>query len=168
MSPVKFSSGRAVLLLTRCALGGVFLYAAWTKLSQPWALFAMSINAYQLLPEWSVTLLARTLPWAELALGALLIAGWALRMAATIASILLAGFFAVMLRSFLAGNTGIDCGCFGVGEALSGQTLLRDAALGMLSFGLTLAAFRENKNRADAPAAQPAAFAAGEAGETAK
>ena len=34
---------RAVALLLRLALGGIFVYAAWSKLKDPWALFAMGI-----------------------------------------------------------------------------------------------------------------------------
>ena len=66
---------RAVLLVLRLALGGVFVYAAWTKLRQPWVVFAFSIDAYHVLPEWAVTLVARTLPWVELMTGLLLLAG---------------------------------------------------------------------------------------------
>ena len=40
-----------VRLLLRLMLAVVFLYAAWTKLRQPWLVFALSIDAYQLLPE---------------------------------------------------------------------------------------------------------------------
>ena len=38
-------------------------------------LFAMTVDAYGMLPQWAVILVARTLPWAELLLGLLLIAG---------------------------------------------------------------------------------------------
>lgn len=131
---------RALILLTRLALGGVFVYAAYTKLRVPWAIFAMAINSYQLLPESAVIFVARTLPWTELALGVLLIVGWKLRYVAAAASLLLVSFFALMLRSYFKG-LGIDCGCFGVGEALSVQTLARDAALVVLSLLLTVAAF---------------------------
>ena len=44
---------RYVLIALRVALAVVFLYAAYTKLRQPWLLFAMSIDAYQMLPEWA-------------------------------------------------------------------------------------------------------------------
>ncbi len=37
-------------LLLRFALGIIFLYAAWTKISRPWELFAMAIDSYGLLP----------------------------------------------------------------------------------------------------------------------
>jgi uncharacterized membrane protein YphA (DoxX/SURF4 family) len=119
---------RRVLLALRLLLGAVFLYAAWTKLRQPWLLFAMSIDSYQLLPEWAVLFLARTLPWLELLLGALLIAGFALRYVTVATSALLVVFFGMMLRSYGKGM-GIDCGCFGVGEALSAKTLVRDGLL---------------------------------------
>ena len=127
---------RATLRLAlRLLLGAVFLYASYTKLRQSWLLFALSIDSYQLLPEWAVLTLARTLPWLELLLGVLLIAGWRLTAAAAAAAVVLAGFFAVMLYSYARG-AGIDCGCFGVGEALSARTLIRDGAL--LAAAITL------------------------------
>lgn len=115
-------------LVLRLLLGAVFVYAAYTKLRQSWLLFALSIDSYQLLPEWGVLAVARTLPWLELGLGLLLIAGLWLRYVAVAAATLLGGFFTVMAISYARG-TGIDCGCFGVGEALSITTLARDGAL---------------------------------------
>ena len=117
-----------IILLLRCLLGAVFLYAAYTKLSQSWLLFALSIDSYQLLPEWAVLVFARTLPWTELALGVLLLSGWKTRYVSIGATAILALFFSVMVYQY-AGGTGIDCGCFGVGEALSAKTLARDGAL---------------------------------------
>ena len=58
-------------LARRLLLGAVFIYAAYTKLRQSWLLFALSIDSYQMLPEWAVLAVARTLPWFELALGVL-------------------------------------------------------------------------------------------------
>jgi putative oxidoreductase len=115
-------------LLLRLVLGAVFVYAAYTKLRQSWLLFALSIDSYQLLPEWGVLALARTLPWLELATGVLLIGGVWLRYTSVAATLLLALFFGVMVWSYARG-AGIDCGCFGVGEALSLRTLARDGAL---------------------------------------
>ena len=66
---------RRITLVLRVVLAGVFLYAAYTKLRQPWLLFAMSIDAYGLLPEWGVLTTARVLPWLELAIGVLLLTG---------------------------------------------------------------------------------------------
>src|SRR5207237_46141 len=127
---------RGLRLLLRLLLGAVFVYAAYTKLRQSWLLFALSIDSYQLLPEWAVLALARTLPWFELAVGLLLVAGAWLRSASIAGMLLLALFFGVMVWSY-ARRAGIDCGCFGVGEALSAKTLARDGAL--LAAAITLA-----------------------------
>ncbi len=132
---------RKALLAVRILLGLVFLYAAYTKLRQPWLLFALSIDSYRLLPEWAVLTLARTLPWLELVLGGALIAGFRLTISASIATVLLGGFLAVMIRSYFHGR-GIDCGCFGFGEALSGKTLARDSLLFACAVGLVLGSLR--------------------------
>jgi uncharacterized membrane protein YphA (DoxX/SURF4 family) len=119
---------RWLRLLLRLMLAGVFLYAAWTKLRQPWLMFALSIDAYQLLPEWAVLTTARVLPWLELAIGVLLLIGVWLRYISILAAAILGVFFAIMLLSFGKGM-GIDCGCFGVGEPLTAKTLARDGLL---------------------------------------
>src|SRR5579864_5341376 len=127
---------RRLMVILRLALGAVFVYAAYTKLRQPWLLFAMSIDAYQVLPEWAVLTLGRTIPWLELALGILLATGFGLRYAAAGASILLAAFFAIMLQAYIKGM-GIDCGCFGLGEKISPLTLTRDGVF--LAMAIVLA-----------------------------
>jgi len=128
-------------LVLRIVLGCVWLYAAYTKLRQPWLLFAMSIDAYRILPEWAVLTIARTLPWAELAIGLLLIAGLALRYVSIAGTLILMVFFGVMLTAYSRG-LGIDCGCFGVGEALSWKTLVRDGSLLAASAGLAFLSWR--------------------------
>lgn len=125
-SPNKFL--RLILVLLRVALGGVFIYAAWVKLREPWALFAISIDGYHLLPQWAVTVVARTLPWFEMLLGVILIAGLWRRISTVAASALLTLFFSLMVRAAVRGQT-IDCGCFGPGEAISPLTLVRDGSL---------------------------------------
>jgi uncharacterized membrane protein YphA (DoxX/SURF4 family) len=135
---------RWLLLLCRIALGAVFLYAAYTKLSQPWLVFALSIDSYQLLPEWAVMFIARWLPWFELVLGVLLIAGIGLRYVGVASCALLLVFFGIMVRSYSKG-LGIDCGCFGVGEALSPKTLIRDGILVLMSIVVAVSAFRRPK-----------------------
>ncbi len=132
---------RWLLLILRVVFAVVFLYAAYSKLRQPWLLFAMAIDAYHLLPQWAVMTLARTLPWCELALGILLLAGFWLRQVALAASLLLALFFGVMVRSYVKGLE-IDCACFGFGEAISVKTLIRDGLLVASSVSLTVLAFR--------------------------
>jgi putative oxidoreductase len=133
-------------LALRVLLGAVFLYAAYTKLRQSWLLFALSIDSYQLLPEWAVLALARTLPWLELLIGLLLLAGWKLRYVSLAATALLGLFFGVMLFQYARG-AGIDCGCFGVGEALSMKTLLRDGMLLGASVWLVTLSFNAEAQR---------------------
>jgi len=156
MNSFRSKTVRAFLLLVRLALGGVFLYAAWVKLREPWLLFAMSIDAYQVLPQWAVLAVARTLPWLELALGILLIAGLWRRASTVAASVLLTLFFGLMVRAYIRGQT-IDCGCFGPGEAISPLTLLRDGSLLAGAVLLTVRSFRSPRGRRTPP--QPASDA---------
>lgn len=134
-------SRRWVVLILRVVLAAVFVYAAWSKLRQPWLVFAMAIDAYDLLPQWAVMTLARALPWVELALGILLLTGLWLRQAAVVASALLMVFFGVMLRSYAKGLE-IDCACFGLGEAISLKTLVRDGVLVLSAVALAALACR--------------------------
>jgi uncharacterized membrane protein YphA (DoxX/SURF4 family) len=129
-------------LALRLVLGAVFVYAAYTKLRQSWLLFALSIDSYQLLPQWAVLTLARTLPWVELTLGVLLVAGAWLRYTSIAAGAILALFFTVMVYQYAKG-AGIDCGCFGVGEALSWKTLARDGVLLTSAIALVWLAWRK-------------------------
>lgn len=132
---------RKFTIVLRLLLSAVFVYAAWTKLSQPWLVFALSIDAYRLLPEWAVLTVARSLPWMELVLGIFLAAGFWLRYTALATALLLAGFYAAMIWAFAQGAA-IDCGCFGVGEAVSARTLARDGVLLLAALSLTGLAFR--------------------------
>jgi uncharacterized membrane protein YphA (DoxX/SURF4 family) len=134
---------RHLLLALRLITAAVFLYAAYTKLREPWLVFAMSIDAYQLLPQWAVLTLGRTIPWLELMLGLMLATGFALRYAAPAAAILLGVFFGVMVHAFAQGLK-IDCGCFGLGEPISARTLLRDGVLLAVSVTLAFLALRRS------------------------
>jgi uncharacterized membrane protein YphA (DoxX/SURF4 family) len=135
---------RTLLLVVRVVIGAVFGYAAWAKLRDPWQLFAMSVDAYHLLPDWGVNVVARALPWLELLLAIVLIAGVWRRVSTTVASFLLALFFALMVRAYLRGEQ-INCGCFGAGEAISPLTMLRDGALLAASLLLTVRSFLHRK-----------------------
>ncbi len=130
-----------VLRILRIFLGVIFVYAAWTKLQHPWTMFALSIDAYQLLPEWAVLAIARTLPGLELVIGILLLTGFALRYVALAAALILAMFFSIMLFSWGKGMA-IDCGCFGLGDALTWKSLVRDGALLVSAMILAWSAFR--------------------------
>jgi uncharacterized membrane protein YphA (DoxX/SURF4 family) len=127
---------RAVALVLRLGLGAIFVYSAWSKLKDSWALFAMAVDSYQVLPLWGVQWVARTLPWVELLIGVLLIVGRWMRVTTVACSVLLLVFFGLMIRAHLKGME-INCGCFGTGEAISWRTLLRDGAMVAGSLVLT-------------------------------
>lgn len=135
-----------LLIAGRIVLGGIFIYAAYTKFRNPWMLFAMAIDSYQILPVWATEILGRALPWVELLLGLLLLVGWQVRWVAAGAALLLAGFFTVMVVAYSRG-LGIDCGCFGVGEKLGPWTLSRDGLLVLLAFAVTVGAFLAHRTR---------------------
>ncbi len=146
---------RAIALLLRVALGGVFVYAAWVKLREPWELFALAITSYKTaLPLGAVEIVARTLPWLELALGLLLIAGIWLRVSSTITSLLLVGFLGLLIRAKMLGLE-ISCGCFSNSEPISLWTMLRDGSLLGGSLLLTGYAFRRPATRPRRAAAEP-------------
>jgi uncharacterized membrane protein YphA (DoxX/SURF4 family) len=128
-------------------LGAIFVYAAWLKLRDPWQIFAMSIDSYRILPLKAVELAAHVIPWLELTIGMLLIAGVWLRISGPIVSLLLLTFFALMVRAYAKGMA-IDCGCFGPGEAISWKTLLRDGALVAAALLVTTMAFLNRRKTA--------------------
>src|SRR5215469_14871569 len=110
---MKAPHASRLAIVLRIALGLIFVYAAYVKLFQfvdgrlhllPWQLFAMAIDSYQLLPQIAVEILARTLPWFELALGVLLIAGRWLRFSSISTSLLLAVFLSLMVRAYAKGQ----------------------------------------------------------------
>ena len=128
-------------LALRVVLGLIFCYAAYTKLRQPWLVFAMSIDAYRVLPPSAVFAVARALPWFELVVGLLLLSGKFVKYAAIGSTVLLFAFYTLMIRAYIAGG-GIDCGCFGVGETVSAVTLTRDGVLLACALALSFLAFR--------------------------
>jgi uncharacterized membrane protein YphA (DoxX/SURF4 family) len=129
---MTFSRSKAIAALVvvlRLVLGGIFIYAGYLKLRDPWQLFAASIASYELVPMWMAEIVAKVLPWFEVAAGAGLLIGWRLLPAASIATaLLLLVFNALIWKAFLQGKE-IDCGCFGPGEALTWKTLVRDGSM---------------------------------------
>jgi uncharacterized membrane protein YphA (DoxX/SURF4 family) len=138
---------RWLLIIGRLILGAIFVYAAWAKLRLPWIDFAGALNAFEILPESALEPVARTLPWCELALGVALISGIWQRWFALVASLLLAFFFSVMVRSYAIGLK-IDCGCFGPGEALGPKTLARDFSMLAVAVAVTIGSFRTRRSPA--------------------
>ncbi len=142
--------GRILLLLGRLGMGGIFLYAAYSKLwplttvKTNLAFFAMQVDSYQLLPPWAVMRVANTLPWFELVLGLGLVIGWPLRLISVASSALLLGFFTVIVRSYAMGLQ-INCGCFGQSEKLDYWAIIRDGSMLALSLAVTVGAFLRHR-----------------------
>ena len=90
-------------------LGGLFFYAGLQKVLHPYE-FAEAVLAYRLLPESLVGLAAAGLPWAEIAAGLCLVAGFKPRSCLLILAGLVAGFLIAILITMARGLK-IDCGC---------------------------------------------------------
>jgi uncharacterized membrane protein YphA (DoxX/SURF4 family) len=149
-----------LLLLGRLVLAVIFLAAAYGKLrpltARPWTLdslkitptslalsmtfFQMEVSSYQMLPDWATSAVAHTLPWIELALGILLLAGAGLRYFAAVTTLLLAGLLAVVIRAYALHMT-INCGCFSPDEKLTGWRIVEDGCFFALGVAVTIGAF---------------------------
>ena len=114
----------------RLVLGVIFLYAGLLKAGDA-ASFAGQVAAYQLLPYAFNYLVAATLPYVEIACGALLLFKRHVRPAL----LLLGGMnlvFIGALMSVVWRGLEIDCGCFdptGSSGTSAGAALLRDCVL---------------------------------------
>lgn len=124
----------------RLILGVIFVIAGATKVSDL-AAAGRAVNAYQLIPYGSAKIIGAMLPFVEIALGLLLVAGLAVRLATIAVGLLLAVYIGA-IASVWARGLAIDCGCFSTGGGLAagqspsyGPDVARDVAL------LALAAF---------------------------
>jgi uncharacterized membrane protein YphA (DoxX/SURF4 family) len=122
----------------RIALAAVFLVAGATKVGDL-AGSARAVNAYRLMPFEAAKVVGAVLPFVEIALGLLLLAGIAVRLSAGIAAVLLV-IFTIGILSAWARGLRIDCGCFSAGGDLGagqsptyGRETLRDVGFLVLA-----------------------------------
>ena len=98
-----------LILLIRCLLGLVFLYASYDKILDP-GKFARDIANYHIVPFGLENSIAIILPWLELLIGAGIILGIFLD-----GSVLLSGsfliLFIVMIFQAMMRGFNIECGC---------------------------------------------------------
>jgi uncharacterized membrane protein YphA (DoxX/SURF4 family) len=124
----------------RLVLGGVFLVAGALKVIDPQSSVA-AVRGYRLLPSSLTAIVGWGLPFAEMALGMLLLIGVATRAVAAASAVLLIVFIAAV-ASAAARGLSIDCGCFGGGgDVAPGQTaygieIVRDVGLLLLAVWL--------------------------------
>ena len=100
----------------RLLLGGVLLYAGLAKIGDQ-AASIRAVKAYRILSNQVAEVVGAALPMIEIALGLLLLAGLATRVAAGASAILLSCFVAGVVSAWARGLR-IDCGCFGGGGQL--------------------------------------------------
>ena len=116
--------------LARLGLAAVWLISGGLKALDPDQTY-VAVRAYDVLPPGAVGPVAALLPWVEIALGLLLLAGVGTRLVAALSAGLLLVFIAGVTQAWARGLS-IDCGCFGGGGAVApGETayleeLLRD------------------------------------------
>lgn len=125
-------AGRAkkiVIVLLRCLVGGVFIYAGVLKALDPMQ-FAADVDNFRLLPYAVSCAVGVYLPWLEIIAGAALVLGILRSGAALLLGGMLVTFF-IALSIAWARGLDISCGCFGHASNKSGyaQALLIDAAL---------------------------------------
>ena len=100
-------------LLARLALAAIWLASGWLKAVDPLQT-EVAVRAYLLLPETAVTPVATVLPFPEIGLGLLLLAGVGVRVSAVCSAALLVVFLFGVSSAWARGLS-IDCGCFGGG-----------------------------------------------------
>ncbi len=125
-----------VSTVARLGLAAVWLLAGGAKAGDV-AASGRAVNAYQLMPYDVAKVVGAVLPFLEIALGLLLLAGLAVRFSAGVSAVLLVVFIAGIVSAWSRGLA-IDCGCFGSGGELGagqsptyGTEILRD--LGFLA-----------------------------------
>ncbi|OZM71342.1 DoxX family protein [Amycolatopsis antarctica] len=128
--------------LARLGLAAVWLISGGVKLADPGQSY-VAVQAYELLPQGLIGVVATGLPILELVLGLLLVAGLLTRFTAVASGLLLLALIAVVAQSWARGLS-IDCGCFGgggevpVGETRYPQEIARDVGFLLLAIWLTV------------------------------
>lgn len=130
--------------VARLVLGVVWVWASLAKLRAPLD-FVRTVRAYDATPELVSKGISYGLPVLEIAIGALLIVGVAVRLASA-ASVFLLVVFLIGLIQAAARGLQLDCGCFGGGGSTSGSTsytldILRDVGLLVLATFLVVWSF---------------------------
>ena len=159
MQSSPFNLRRTTIWIGRFVLGGVFVYAGFSKLLLPnthlWPMFvlkfslsmnlssfAQQVESYKMISPEASQMVAHTLPFVEIVLGLLLLIGWRLRIWSAAVTLIMAGFLTAVSRAYLL-HMDIDCVCFGIPEKLTGMTVVRDGAFTALALIMTIFAFIE-------------------------
>ena len=122
---------KVIEFFCRLGLGVLFIYSAWSKISNPEE-FAYSVSRYRMLPDFTIGIFSLTMPMLELLAGlAMLFTKW-LRESALLVAGMLAMFIVALVQALVRGLE-ISCGCFGVpsvgGREELAIALVRDLVL---------------------------------------
>src|SRR5882757_1794203 len=160
-----FNYRRIIIWIGRLVLAGIFIYAGYAKITMgrsprpplgvALGFFEMQVSSYQILSREASRFVAHTLPFAEIALGLLLLIGWQLRIWASLLTAIMLGFFVVVTRAYLL-HMDINCGCFATPEPIGPKKIVEDAALSALALLMTYFAFVEARKPHPWSAPQPA------------
>ena len=132
----KLLDSEILKVSSRLLLGVVFLFFAIAKITNPMQ-FAKEISNYHLMPDMFINFIAIILPWIELCLGFLLIAGAKIRASAVLTGILMFGFI-VAIAAAMAQGLNISCGCSGANSPKVGlPKILENSALLILCIYLS-------------------------------
>jgi len=160
MESAPFNYRRVVIWIGRIVMGGIFIFAGFSKLFYPnhyflwpWPMlkvsvmmnlsnFGFQVESYKLLSPAGVDFVSHTLPFAEVILGALLLIGWRLHIWGTIVSLIMLGFLTVVTRAYLL-HMEINCGCWAKYEPITLKKILEDSAMVLLTVAMTVFAFAE-------------------------
>lgn len=143
----KIFQSKGFQIVCRLILGCVFIYASIDKIAFPNE-FAKIVQNYNVLPEFSLKIVAYLLPWVELILGIFLIVGLFVKVSAVTLSSLMVTFMLVMGIKSLSGPIE-DCGCFPKSSIISSSNviflLIRDVLF--ISLGVILILQRASLKR---------------------
>ncbi len=104
--------GASLSLASRIVIGSIFLIAGLAKISDP-VRFMFTLREFDLFPKTIIPFLTVYLPWLELILGILIIAGLLYRTSALMLAVMNLLFTLAILSVIIRGIE-VDCGCFGL------------------------------------------------------
>lgn len=144
----SYQSGRArvekaapwVSTMARLVLAGVLIAAGLLKVVDPQS-SVQAVRGYELLPPALEAAVGWGLPFVEIGLGLLLVAGVFTWVVAVAVAALVLVFIAAVVSAAVRGLT-IDCGCFGgggtvgIGQTEYGSEIVRDVGLLLLAVWL--------------------------------
>jgi uncharacterized membrane protein YphA (DoxX/SURF4 family) len=143
---MQFLNSKLLLLISRLALGAIFIYASYDKALNPLA-FAQIIHNYRIMPPSLINISAVILPWIELLAGALIIAGIWVKGSNLILGGLLV-FYIVLLSITAVRGINVNCGCFSTSDVVRSNltaVIIRDFVF--LIFSLHILMFYKSNSR---------------------